>query len=69
MIAASSFGVLTSQERPYAYRSPGSSTPYARFSVALAFDASQIESPQLARLILEKICRRIIIGQAGSHDS
>jgi hypothetical protein len=37
-------------------------------AVALAFDASQIENPQLARLILEKTCRRIINGQAGSHE-
>jgi hypothetical protein len=37
-------------------------------AVALAFDASKIENPQLARLILEKTCRRIIAGQAGSHE-
>lgn len=36
--------------------------------VALAFDASQIENPELARLILEKTCRRIVAGQAGSHE-
>lgn len=37
-------------------------------AIALAFDASQIENPQLARLILEKTGRRIIIGQAGSYE-
>lgn len=37
-------------------------------AVALAFDASKIENPALARLILEKTCRRIVAGQAGSHE-
>jgi hypothetical protein len=37
-------------------------------AVALAFDASKIDNPELARLILEKICRRIAAGQAGSHE-
>lgn len=36
-------------------------------AVALAFDASKIDNPELARLILEKTCRRIVIGEAGSH--
>lgn len=35
--------------------------------IALAFDASRIENPQLARLILENTCRRIIKGQTGCH--
>ncbi len=38
-------------------------------AIALAFDASTIENPQLARLILEKTCRRIVAGQEGSHDA
>lgn len=38
-------------------------------SIALAFDASNIENPQLARLILEKTCRRIVTGQPGSRDA
>jgi hypothetical protein len=37
--------------------------------VALAFDASKIDNPELARLILEKTCRRIVVGQAGSHEA
>lgn len=36
-------------------------------SIALAFDASKIDNPEMARLILEKTCRRIVIGQSGSH--
>ena len=38
-------------------------------SISLAFDASNIENPQLARLILEKTCRRIVAGQPGSRDA
>ena len=38
-------------------------------AVALAFDASKIENPELARLILESTCRRIVIGEAGSHEA
>lgn len=38
-------------------------------AVALAFDASKIDNPQLARLILEKTCRRIVVGQPGSHEA
>ncbi|WKW30635.1 hypothetical protein KIH13_17130 [Pseudomonas viridiflava] len=37
--------------------------------VALAFDATAIENPQLARLILEKTCRRIVIRQPGSREA
>lgn len=37
-------------------------------AVALAFDASKIDNPEMARLILEKTCRRIITGQDGSHE-
>ena len=37
--------------------------------VALAFDASRVENPELARLILEKTCRRIVAGQAGSQQA
>jgi hypothetical protein len=38
-------------------------------AVALAFDASKIDNPELARLILEKTCRRILAGQPGSHEA
>lgn len=38
-------------------------------AVALAFDASKIDNPALARLILEKTCRRIVLNQAGSHEA
>lgn len=38
-------------------------------AVALAFDASKIDNPELARLILEKTCRRIITGQPGSLEA
>lgn len=38
-------------------------------AVALAFDASKVDNPELARLILEKTCRRIVAGQAGSHEA
>lgn len=37
-------------------------------SIALAFDPSHIENPEMARLILEKTCRRIVAGQPGSVD-
>jgi hypothetical protein len=38
-------------------------------AVALAFDASKVDNPELARLILEKTCRRIVTQQAGSHEA
>ncbi|RMQ96159.1 hypothetical protein ALP94_02600 [Pseudomonas savastanoi pv. glycinea] len=38
-------------------------------AIALAFDPSNIENPQLARLILEKTCRRIVAGEPGSHEA
>lgn len=38
-------------------------------AIALAFDASMIENPQMARLILEKTCRRMIARQPGSHEA
>lgn len=38
-------------------------------AVALAFDASKVDNPELARLILEKTCRRMVIGQAGSQEA
>lgn len=38
-------------------------------AIALAFDPSTIENPELARLILEKTCRRIVAGQPGSHEA
>jgi alpha-ketoglutarate-dependent taurine dioxygenase len=37
--------------------------------VALAFDASKIDNPQLARLVLEKTCRRVLTGQPGSREA
>lgn len=37
-------------------------------AVALAFDATKIDNPELARLILEKTCRRIVAGQTDSHE-
>lgn len=37
-------------------------------AVVLAFDTSRIDNPQLARLILERTCRRIVTGQEGSHE-
>ena len=38
-------------------------------AIALAFDPTTIENPQMARLILEKTCRRIVTGQPGSHET
>lgn len=38
-------------------------------AIALAFDPSAIENPHMARLILEKTCRRIVAGQPGSHEA
>lgn len=38
-------------------------------AIALAFDASVIENPHMARVILEKTCRRIVLGQSGSHEA
>ena len=37
-------------------------------AIALVFDATKIENPQMARLILEKTCRRMIARQPGGHD-
>lgn len=38
-------------------------------AIALAFDPSTIENPQMARLILEKTCRRMVARQSGSHEA
>ena len=38
-------------------------------AIALAFDPTTIENPQMARLILETTCRRIVAGQPGSHET
>lgn len=38
-------------------------------AVGLAFDASKTDNPELARLILEKTCRRILVGQSGSYEA
>ncbi|WP_032632160.1 hypothetical protein [Pseudomonas syringae] len=38
-------------------------------AVALAFDASKIDNPELARLILEKTCRRIAAKQVASREA
>ena len=38
-------------------------------AIALAFDPTTIENPHLARLILEKTCRRIVTGQPGSREA
>ena len=38
-------------------------------AVALAFDASKVDNPELARLILEKTCRRMAAGQIGSAEA
>lgn len=36
--------------------------------IAQEFDASAIDNPELARVILEKTCRRIIAGEAGALE-
>lgn len=38
-------------------------------AIALAFDATMIENPQMARLILEKTCRRMVAQEPGSHEA
>ncbi|WP_024658662.1 hypothetical protein N027_00900 [Pseudomonas syringae USA007] len=38
-------------------------------SIALAFDASAVENPHMARLIIETTCRRILARQPGSHEA
>ena len=38
-------------------------------AIALAFDATKVENPQMARLILEKTCRRMTARQPGSHEA
>ncbi|MBL4980513.1 hypothetical protein [Pseudomonas fluorescens] len=38
-------------------------------AIALAFDATKVENPQMARLILEKTCRRMTVRQPGSHEA
>jgi hypothetical protein len=37
--------------------------------IALAFDASAVENPHMARLIIETTCRRILARQPGSHEA
>ncbi|WP_116866249.1 hypothetical protein [Pseudomonas syringae] len=37
--------------------------------ISLAFDPSAIENPQMARLIIEKTCRRILDPKPGSHEA
>ena len=37
--------------------------------IAQAFDASAINNPELARLILQKMCRRIVAGEADAQDA
>ncbi|MHA6561514.1 hypothetical protein [Pseudomonas viridiflava] len=37
-------------------------------SIALAFNASAVENPHMARLIIETTCRRILARQPGSHE-
>ncbi|EKN48124.1 Uncharacterized protein ALO56_02248 [Pseudomonas viridiflava] len=37
--------------------------------IALAFDASAVENPHMARLIIETTCRRILVRQPGSHEA
>lgn len=38
-------------------------------AIALAFDATMIENPQMARLILEKTCRRMVAQEPGSEEA
>jgi len=38
-------------------------------AIALAFDATMIENPQMARLILEKTCWRMVAQEPGSHEA
>ena len=37
-------------------------------AIALSFDASKIDNPHLARIILQNSWRRIIASQPGSHE-
>ncbi|MDU8357958.1 hypothetical protein [Pseudomonas syringae group sp. J309-1] len=43
----------------------------AKLAIAVAnvFNTSMIQNPELARLILEKTCRRIAGGEPGSHEA
>ncbi|MGN8344404.1 hypothetical protein ACLEJQ_12450 [Pseudomonas sp. SMV71] len=38
-------------------------------AIALAFDATMIENPQMARLILENTWRRMVAKEPGSHEA
>jgi len=38
-------------------------------AIAQAFDASRVENPELARLILEKTCRRMVAQEPGSQEA
>ncbi|WP_024681391.1 hypothetical protein [Pseudomonas syringae] len=38
-------------------------------AIALAFDASAVDNPHIARLIIEKTCRRILDRQPGSYEA
>lgn len=37
-------------------------------AIALAFDASKVANPHLARIILERSCRKIIADEPGSLE-
>ncbi|KPX01571.1 hypothetical protein [Pseudomonas syringae pv. coryli] len=43
--------------------------PELASSIALAFDASAVENPHMARLIIENTCSRILDRQPGSHEA
>lgn len=38
-------------------------------AIALAFDATMVDNPQMARLILDKTCRRMVARESGSHEA
>jgi hypothetical protein len=38
-------------------------------AIALAFDATMVDNPQMARLILDKTCRRMVARDPGSHEA
>nr|WP_314560412.1 hypothetical protein [uncultured Pseudomonas sp.] len=38
-------------------------------AIAQAFDATRVENPELAALILDKTCRRIVVREPGSQEA
>lgn len=67
MMAASSYPSPPATER--ALPELGELTISIALALALAFDATRHDNPELARLNLKATCRRMVASEPGSHDA